>query len=172
MSSEDVCDVWLDMLETYQKRLEAGMECKIEHLGIDRFLKYAIAMMKGFNDLVLGSLELSGMNMLTILNFSDLILDPRLFTTLVDNVNRLTDAAERRKQANIFYLIFEVIEFKRRFYKASATDSDDKKELIRGRLTMLDKQQELYQKRMTDEFADCEDVVEWCQKSIEFWNGE
>lgn len=171
--SEDFCDVWLDMLQLYQIRLASGNDCKIEDLGLDRFLHYAISFVKHFNDLILGSLELPGMNMLTLLNFSDLILDARLFTTLVDNVQKIADPAERRKQAVIFYLIFEVIEFKRRYYETVKNDKAVTTEslvLIEGRLKMLTHQRELYQKRMVEDFADCQEVVEMCQKFLEFWN--
>lgn len=182
-SGEDVCDVWLDMLDTYHRFETDGKMCTVDDLNVHRFLVYAVDMMKNFNDLVIGSLELKSIGMLSVLQFSDLILDDRLFQTLVSNVKLIRDETERKRQASIFFLIFEVGELKRRFYetfKQSLIDLNKGNEpsvahakilhSIDIRLDELAKQREMYHRRMVDEFADCEQVVSWCEQAFEFWS--
>jgi hypothetical protein len=170
--SNDVCDVWLDMLSVFVEKMKSG-NCVITDLGLDRFLQHAVAMMKDFNDLVIGSLEVT--DMMTILAFTDLLFDNHLFDVLMNNVQALPTTTERDKQAGVLFLILEVIELKRRFYEQVRSENSDKLEksdvvhLVESCLQSLSNSYEKYIARINKDFADCTRVVDYCNQAVEFW---
>lgn len=163
--SEDFCDVWLDMV-TY---FIGHPECTIHDLGLQRFLDNAVDIMKNFNELMLGTLEMFDDE--AVLKFSELILDDRLYTAIVENLRGLPQGSERSRQAGLFLLIFEVCEYKSRYYEVLRNRSNNDS-WIAHQMKCQQNLIEKYEKILNEEFTDCEEAVVVCQNYLARWKSK
>lgn len=160
--SEDLCDVWIEMFTHFVSH----PECTIEDLGIQRFLDNAVDIMKNFDELMLGVFDMFDDEM--VLKFSDLILNDRLYTTIVNNLRNLPHGSERSRQAGLFLLIFEVCEYKSRYYQVFRNQSSNQSWVdhqIQYQKDLIEK----YEKIMNEEFTDCQEVLIVCQNTLQLW---
>lgn len=164
--SEELCDIWLEMLTHFV----AHPNCSIEDLGLKRFLDSAIDMMKHFDELVLGTIEVIDIGI--VLKFTELLLDERLFDTIVNNLRDLPKGDARTRQAGLFLLIFEVCEYKKRYYQTylhQITKDEDYAAYIREQITHHTKLMDKYEKIMLNDFDECTEVIEVCTNTLNMW---
>lgn len=159
-------DVWLDMLEKYAKTK------RIDDEDLPQFLQHAIDMMKHFRDLVTESQNLDGLHLELILDFANQLFDDRLFAALVNDIRAKT------RHINLFYLIFEVCEYKVRFYeqlKKQITDCDRNTnttavfERLDKHIQTVTNLSYYYQYLMYTEFKSNTEFINMCRQVSEGW---
>lgn len=180
MSSPQVEDVWIDMLELYQQRVQEKTheKCTVADLGIEPFVRHAVDMMKHFHELFTESLAMPGITIDILLSFSDLLFDEHLFRTLVENL-LLLPKKDRQQQSGVFFLIFEVCEWKVRFYRMWSSQIAECKlnlpdapifQHIQSKMDHVTRLSQKYQATLCRDFASSHKTIELCREAMKGWH--
>lgn len=174
---EEICDVWSEMFLTYRSLRKEHLDrvIDIKELGLDRFLKHAVEIMKHFEDLTDSLLENEDLsneekyeNNIYVMEFIELLIDERLFNTLLGNLIELkhNDEREYRRQSIVFMLIFEVCQIKCEYYRKLIENChvNEVKQFFDVHLQRNQQTYDRYWERMVTEFSDCVYTIEKCNE--------
>lgn len=179
---ENICDIWADMFLTYRSLRRENLDRVIEiaDLGLDRFLKHAVEIMKHFEDLTDSLLENDDLtneekyeNNIYVMEFIELLIDERLYDSLLRDLTDLKQKDEReyRKQSMVFVLIFEVCSIKCDYYKRLIENCrvNEIKQFFDMQRKRNEKTYDLYWEKLNHDFSDCLYTIEKCKEFKISW---